>query len=125
MSAATETRSTVIAGHTRAHESAHLHVSGTAHYIDDIPLPANTLHAALGVSRSAFTRLFRLEVGLSFVASRQQACLVAALPRLAAKESITTIAIDLGYDNPAAFSTMFKRILGASPRAYLKRHDAA
>lgn len=80
---------------------------------------------ALGMSRRAFTRLFRREVGLSFVAWRQQACLVAALPRLAADEPITTIAIDLGYDNPAAFSTMFKRVLGTSPRDYLKRHDRA
>jgi AraC-like DNA-binding protein len=76
----------------------------------------------LGMSRRAFTRLFRRETGLSFVAWRQQACLVAALPRLAAGEAVTSIALDLGYDNPAAFTTMFKRVLGASPRAYL-RHN--
>jgi len=33
------------------HESAHLHVTGRAMYCDDIPVPANTLHAAFGVSR--------------------------------------------------------------------------
>lgn len=33
---------------SRPHESAHLHVSGRATYIDDIPLVAGTLHAALG-----------------------------------------------------------------------------
>ena len=32
------------------HESAHLHVSGTAEYIDDIPEPAGCLHAAIGMS---------------------------------------------------------------------------
>ena len=32
------------------HESAHLHVSGTATYVDDIPELAGTLHAALGLS---------------------------------------------------------------------------
>lgn len=74
---------------------------------------------ALGMSRRSFTRLFRQETGLSFVEWRQQACIVAALPRLAAREPITAIAIDLGYDNPAAFTAMFKRMLGASPRAYL------
>lgn len=76
--------------------------------------------AALGLSRRAFTRLFRQETGLSFVEWRQQACLVAALPRLVAGDLVTTIALDLGYDNPAAFTTMFKRVLGTSPRAYLK-----
>lgn len=35
---------------SRAHESAHLHVSGRATYTDDIPLVAGTLHAALGLS---------------------------------------------------------------------------
>jgi xanthine dehydrogenase large subunit len=35
------------------HESAHLHVSGGAFYTDDIPLPANALHAALGMSSIA------------------------------------------------------------------------
>lgn len=73
---------------------------------------------AIGASRRSFTRLFRRETGLSFMAWRQQACLVAALPRLAAGEAVTTIALDFGYDNPAAFTTMFKRLTGAAPRAY-------
>lgn len=74
----------------------------------------------LGVSRRAFTRLFRRETGLSFQEWRQQACLAAALPRLVAGEPVTSVAIDLGYDNPAAFTAMFKRVLGAPPRAYLQ-----
>jgi AraC-like DNA-binding protein len=75
----------------------------------------------LGMSRRPFTRLFRRETGLSFVTSRQQACLVAALPRLIAGESVTAVALDLGYDNPAAFTTMFKRTLGEAPRTRLRR----
>ena len=75
----------------------------------------------LGMSRRSFTRLFRTETGMSFLAWRQQACLLAALPRLTAGEPVTSVALDLGYDNPAAFTTMFKRSLGASPRSYLGR----
>jgi AraC-like DNA-binding protein len=89
----------------------------------DQPTPHETIDdwsAALGLSRRAFTRLFRRETGLSFGAWRQQACLFAALPRLIAGEPVTAIAIDLGYDNPASFTTMFKRALGASPRSYLR-----
>jgi xanthine dehydrogenase large subunit len=37
-------------GRSRPHESAALHVAGRAHYTDDIPEPAGTLHAALGLS---------------------------------------------------------------------------
>lgn len=77
---------------------------------------------ALGMSRRAFTRLFRRETGLSFVAWRQQACLITAMPRLARGESVTTVAMDLGYDNPAAFTTMFKRVFGLPPLAYLRQN---
>lgn len=69
----------------------------------------------LCMSRRTFTRLFRNETGLSFSAWRQQACLLAALPRLADGESITAVAIDLGYNSPAAFTTMFKRLQGVPP----------
>jgi AraC-like DNA-binding protein len=88
------------------------------------PTPHESIDAwstALGMSRRAFTRQFRRETGLSFVSWRQQACLFAALPRLVAGEPVTSIAIDLGYENPASFTTMFKRILGASPRDYLRQ----
>lgn len=37
-------------GATRPHESAHLHVAGSATYTDDIPETTGTLHAALGLS---------------------------------------------------------------------------
>lgn len=42
------------------HDSARQHVTGAAHYVDDIPLPANTLHLAFGlatVARGQITKL--------------------------------------------------------------------
>ena len=47
---------TGVVGHTHAHESAALHVAGTATYIDDLPELAGTLHAALGLSPLARPR---------------------------------------------------------------------
>jgi xanthine dehydrogenase large subunit len=44
------------------HESAHLHVSGRALYTDDIPLPADTLHAAFGLSAIAHGRIRSLDL---------------------------------------------------------------
>ncbi|WP_249208616.1 AraC family transcriptional regulator [Magnetospirillum sulfuroxidans] len=74
----------------------------------------------LAMSRRTFTRVFRRETGLGLAAWRQQACLFAALPRLAAGEAVTTVALDLGYDSVAAFTTMFKRALGRPPSRYLR-----
>jgi len=42
------------------HDAAPLHVTGAARYVDDIPMPANTLHLAFGLSpiaRGTFTAL--------------------------------------------------------------------
>ena len=50
------------AGQPLPHESAHLHVSGEALYTDDVPLPANTLHAALGMSTVAHGRIRSLDL---------------------------------------------------------------
>lgn len=76
--------------------------------------------AALGISRRSFTRHFRAETGVSFATWRQQACLFASLPRLAAGEPVTNVALDAGYESIGAFTTMFRRMLGSSPREYLK-----
>ncbi len=45
-----------------AHESAHLHVSGEAHYTDDIPEPRNTLYAAIGKSTQAHAHIKHIDL---------------------------------------------------------------
>ena len=52
-------------GISQAHESAALHVTGSAAYIDDLPELAGTLHCALGLSPVAAGRL--LEMALDAV----------------------------------------------------------
>jgi AraC-like DNA-binding protein len=87
------------------------------------PTPHDTIEhwsCALQMSRRAFTRHFRAETGMSFGAWRQQACLFAALPRLAAGTAVTTVALDLGYESPAAFTSMFRRLIGAPPSRYFR-----
>lgn len=73
------------------------------------------------VSRRTFTRRFQRETGLTFSAWQRRACILAALPRLLGGERITTLAFDLGYSSPAAFTTMFKHIMGAAPHTYRRR----
>ncbi|HEY2401952.1 MAG TPA: xanthine dehydrogenase molybdopterin binding subunit [Steroidobacteraceae bacterium] len=49
-------------GASHPHDSAHLHVTGKALYCDDIPLPANTLHAAFGISTISHGRIQTLDL---------------------------------------------------------------
>ncbi len=77
--------------------------------------------AQLPMSLRSFNRLFSRETGLSFSQWRQQACVMSALSRLVVGDSVTRIALDLGYDSPAAFSTMFRRVLGHAPSAWLEK----
>jgi AraC-like DNA-binding protein len=49
---------------------------------------------------------------------RQQIRLQTALSLLHEGKPITTIAYQVGYENPSAFTAMFHRVLGASPTRY-------
>jgi AraC-like DNA-binding protein/mannose-6-phosphate isomerase-like protein (cupin superfamily) len=75
----------------------------------------------LALSRRSFTRLFRHETGLSFADWQRRACLLWAVPRLSRGEQVTRVALDLGYSNPTAFSTMFSRMMGTTP-SNIRRH---
>ena len=57
-----EAPDSALAGAALRHESAHLHVSGEAVYVDDIRLPADTLHAALGASPIPHGRITTLDL---------------------------------------------------------------
>lgn len=47
---------------SKAHESAARHVSGTARYVDDIPSPANLLHAAVGSCDAVVGKITNIDV---------------------------------------------------------------
>jgi len=73
----------------------------------------------LAMSRRTFTRFFREQTGISFVTWRQQASVFACLPRLAEGVAVTEVALEAGYENASAFTTMFRRVLGTTPRSYM------
>lgn len=49
-------------GKDQPHESAHLHVSGEARYIDDLPEPKGTIYAAVGLSKQAHAILKQVDL---------------------------------------------------------------
>ena len=67
-----------VSGKAIRHESAPLHVTGRAHYADDIPLPAGALHVAIGQSEVAHGRLRELDLSLVRAAPGVVAVLTAA-----------------------------------------------
>ena len=79
----------------------------------------DAMAAQAGMSRRTFTRQFRAQTGLAFAQWRQQACLLAAITRLAEGQAVTRVALDLGYASPSAFTAAFRRVLGQAPSDYL------
>ena len=72
-----------------------------------------------GASPRTVARLFRSELGTSFVQWRQQVLLARAVALAARKMSMGAIAAELGYASPSAFSAMVRRSVGATPSRFL------
>ena len=79
---------------------------------------------AANASPRTLARLFVAETGLTFGAWRQQARVLKAMGRLGSGVPVTQVALDLGYESVSAFSAMFRRASGASPRQYRNRPAA-
>ncbi|HEX7916785.1 helix-turn-helix transcriptional regulator [Rudaea sp.] len=75
--------------------------------------------SAAAMGRRTFTRTFRRETGMSFATWRQQVRLMDALSRIATGHSVTSAALDVGYNSPSAFAAMFRRTFGVSPTHYV------
>ena len=71
-----------------------------------------------GIAPRTLTRRFTAETGFSFTEWRQRVRLLRALELLAAGKPVTTIALDLGYDNVSAFIALFRRTFGVTPGRY-------
>ncbi|AJC23133.1 AraC family transcriptional regulator [Pandoraea pulmonicola] len=75
----------------------------------------------VGASSRTLERRFMTEFGLPFREWRQQMRLLGALSLLSTGRAITQVALEVGYDTPSAFSTMFRRFMGVTPSEYLLR----
>ena len=84
-----------------------------------------TRHATLdawardsGASPRTVARLFRQELGTTFVQWRHQVLLAKALAMAARRVPMGTIAAELGYASASAFTAMVRRSVGAPPSAF-------
>jgi AraC-like DNA-binding protein len=77
-----------------------------------------------GMSRSTFALKFKETVGASPMDYLTRWRMLLAGDRLAnSGDSISVIALSLGYESESAFSTAFKRVMGCSPRQYSRGRD--
>lgn len=74
----------------------------------------------LQVDEKTLQRLFRKDTGMTFGQWRQQARLLMALEKIACGERIIEVALQLGYDSPSAFTSMFKKQFGMPPSAFFR-----
>ena len=73
-----------------------------------------------GASARTIARLFRNELGTSFVRWREQVLLARAVPMAARRMPMAAIAAELGYASPSAFAAMVKRSVGSSPMRFFR-----
>jgi xanthine dehydrogenase large subunit len=78
------------------HDSAHKHVTGTAVYIDDMPEPAGTLHACLGLAEVPHGRI--RSMNLDAVHKPRPASSTCSLPRIC--RAPTTSRRPASHDEP-------------------------
>lgn len=83
--------------------------------------PIERLGRGVGLSERSVMRLFPAQTGLTFGRWQQQARLLKAFALFDEGLGVTQVALELGYSSPAAFTKMFRRLLGGPPRAILRR----
>ncbi|MCY1247397.1 HTH-type transcriptional regulator NimR [compost metagenome] len=69
----------------------------------------------LGTSEKTLTRLFQRETGMNFRLWRQRQRLLASLGSLESGASVTSAALDCGYDSTSAYIAAFKGLFGFTP----------
>jgi AraC-like DNA-binding protein len=72
-----------------------------------------------GVSVRTLERIFLKQIGTDFESWRRQMRLMKAIEMLIAGRTVKQVALSVGYQQPGAFVTLFRRTFGTTPRAWL------
>jgi AraC-like DNA-binding protein len=73
-----------------------------------------------GIAPRTLARRLTAETGFGFSEWRQRARVLRTIELLAEGSPVTTIAMDLGYENVSAFIAMFRRTMGITPGRYVR-----
>jgi AraC-like DNA-binding protein len=74
------------------------------------------------MSRTAFALRFKSKVGQTPMEYLTRWRMLLADERLRhSREPVSAVALSLGYTSESAFSTAFKRVMGAAPRRHTQR----
>jgi AraC-like DNA-binding protein len=74
----------------------------------------------VGAGKRSVERLFQQEIGMTFGKWRQQLRLMQGMRFLAEGAKVTHAALESGYSTASAFTAMFKKALGVTPRSYFR-----
>lgn len=72
----------------------------------------------LGFSQRNLIRSIRAETGMSFREFRRQIRIMVAIEKLSDGQSVSSVALDVGFESPSAFIHAFRLINGTTPRKY-------
>ncbi len=98
-------------------------LKGLAEALATNPADARTLGelaVAAGMTERTLARLFLKETGQTFGQWRRQLRLLAALERLGAGESVSNVALAVGYADVSSFTAVFTSALGETPARYFR-----
>ena len=85
-----------------------------------------SLAARVGMSRSVFALRFRETVGATPMEYLTRWRMLLAADRLkSSEEGLSAIAQSLGYESESAFGKAFRRVMGCSPRQYVRANPGA
>jgi AraC-like DNA-binding protein len=69
-------------------------------------------------SRKTVERIFQRQTGLTPSQWLKQARLMFAVAAIADGQSVSSVALNLGYATPSSFSYMFRQALGVTPSSF-------
>lgn len=99
------------------------HAAGLIAANIDAPPAADSLAAAVGISRFHFQRIYRAATGETVLETMHRLRAVRALELLAAGYKVTEVASEVGYETPQAFARAFKQWTGTTPSRARARAD--
>lgn len=86
-------------------------------------LPTVAWCAALSLSTNYFADMMKRETGSSPIAHIHAYIIRLAKNRLMAGERISSVAYNLGFDYPAHFNRLFKKLTGMTPSQYVNKRE--